>query len=620
MSPKFSLPVRLGLLVAGTLLPLIVFAGVIVYQHHNERREEAFARVLQLVRSTRFVLDSEVKSMTAGLQVLALSTALQRDDFENFRRNAEAFLSQFPESQSIVIADRDGRQVFDSRAAPSAVLPVRTTRTGAGEVFQTRRPAYSPLFAGSISKDLIITITVPVFRNGEVVYDLSFNPSLAEFQRIIDRQRPNEDWTFSFFDQNGVNFARVPNPEKTIGQRASPTLFAEMFKVPENKITTVSLEGVPLLTAFTRSDVTGWTVAAGISEATLTAPLWRQLMLTAGIGTVLLLIGLGFAVRLATRLARAEAMQALLVDELNHRVKNTLQTVQSIAAQTFRQAQDIPDALRKFEGRVVAMGRANGLLSEERWRNADMADLVESALEPFRSKEKERVHTSGPSLHVAAPSAVMISMMLHELATNAAKYGALSNDIGEVFIDWRPVGDGDARVQLSWRETGGPAVATPDAQGFWHHADPARTRGPARRQGRYRVRAVGPALHAGMSGALSADASLLFRGDLRLADHRFEPVGLAGQEIARRLRRAARDLQRIVGLETPAALAVEEIVGRGVEPRDDRRRRRRRRNQRQRQSRNDVDTFLAEGRHLGQHLEPLGPGDAQTPSWSRSSA
>ena len=235
--------------------------------------------------------------------------------------------------------------------APGTVLPVRTTRVGTGEVFKTRRPAYSPLFAGSISKDLIITITVPVFRNGEVVYDLSFNPSLAEFQRIIERQRPNEHWTFSFFDQNGVNFARVPNPEKTIGQRASPTLFAEMFKAPEAKVATVSLEGVPLLTAFARSDVTGWTVAAGIAEETLTAPLWRQLMLTAAIGTVLLLIGLAFAVRLATRLARAEAMHSLLVDELNHRVKNTLQTVQSIAAQTFRHAKDIPDALQKFDGR-----------------------------------------------------------------------------------------------------------------------------------------------------------------------------------------------------------------------------------------------------------------------------
>ncbi len=83
-------------------------------------------------------------------------------------------------------------------------------------------------------------------------------------------------------------------------------------------------------------------------------------------------------------------------------------------------------------GRVVAMGRANELLSEERWRNADMADLVDSALEPFRGKDRQRVHASGPNLSVAPQSAVMISMMLHELATNAAKYGALSNDAGEV--------------------------------------------------------------------------------------------------------------------------------------------------------------------------------------------
>ena len=467
MASKISLPVRLGVLVAGTLLPLIIFAGVIVYQNHVERRDDAFERVMQLVRSTRLILDSEVKAMTAGLQVLALSAALQRDDFEQFRRNAKSFLTQFPENQSIVIADRDGRQVFDTRAAPGGVLPARTSRAGTGEVFKTRKPAYSPLFAGSISKDLIITITVPVLRNGEVVYDLSFNPSLAEFQRIIERQRPNEHWTLSFFDQNGVNFARVPNPEKTIGQSASPTLFAEMFKASEAKVRTVSLEGVPLLTAFARSDMTGWTVAAGIAEETLTAPLWRQLMLTAALGTVLLLIGLGFAVRLATRLARAEGMHSLLVDELNHRVKNTLQTVQSIAGQTFRHAKDIPDALQKFDGRIVAMGRANELLSEERWRNADMAELVDSALEPFRGKDRQRVQDVGPNLPVAPQSAVMVSMMLHELATNAAKYGALSNDTGEVFVDWRELGAGSGRrVRLDWRETGGPSVAAPARKGF----------------------------------------------------------------------------------------------------------------------------------------------------------
>lgn len=467
MSPKVSLPLRLGVLVAGTLLPLIAFAGVIVYQNHAERREETSARVLQLVRSTRLVLDSEVRSITAGLQVLALSASLQRDDFESFRRDADAFLSQFPETQSIIIGDPGGRQVFDSRASAEKILPVRTTRIGTGEVFRTRRPAYSPLFVGSVSKQFIITVTVPVFRNGNVIYDLSFNPSLEAFQRIIERQAPSEHWTFALFDQNGINFARVPNPQSTIGQRASPTLFAEMFKVSEATVPTVSLEGVPLLTAFARSDVTNWTVAAGIAEETLTAPLMRQLMMTGAIGTVLLLIGLAFALRLATRLARAEAMQSLLVDELNHRVKNTLQTVQSIATQTFRRAHDIPDALKKFEGRIVTMGRANELLSEDRWRNADMAQLVESALEPFRAKDRERVHISGPNLPVAASSAVMISMMLHELATNAAKYGALSNDTGEVLVDWRVVDDGSGvRVRLSWRERGGPPVVAPERRGF----------------------------------------------------------------------------------------------------------------------------------------------------------
>lgn len=467
MTLKFSLPVRLGVLVAGTLLPLIAFAAVIIYLHHVENREAAFARVLELVRSTNLILDSEVQSMTAGLQVLALSGALERDDFEAFRRDARTFLQQYAEDQVIVIADRDGRQVFSSRSAPGEALPKRVAWAGAGDVFRTKRPTYSPLFRGSVVKDLIITINVPVFRNGDVVYDLSFNPRIADFQRIIEQQRPNDDWTFSFFDQNGVSFARMPNPEKTIGQRASPTLFAEMFKVPEAKVRTVSLEDVSLLTAFSRSSLTGWTVAAGISEDTLTAPLVRQLMLTAAIGSVLMLIGLGFAVRLATQLARAEAMQSLMVDELKHRVKNTLQTVQSIAAQTFRQAQDIPEALRRFEARLAAMGQANSLLSEEHWRNADMANLVQSALEPFIAKEKDRVQISGPRLPVAAPRALMISMILHELATNAAKYGALSNDSGKIAIDWHSTQDGgEPRVHLTWQESGGPAVAEPKRRGF----------------------------------------------------------------------------------------------------------------------------------------------------------
>jgi two-component sensor histidine kinase len=465
MLSKISLPVRLGLLVGGSILPLIVFSTVIVYRNYVENREAAFERVLEVVRSTRQILDSETQRIAAGMQVLAQTQALYRDDFEGFRRNAEAFLSQFPGGADIVIAERDGRQVFSTRAMAKDALPFRTSREGRDAVFRTGQPAYSPVFIGSISKAPIITITVPVFRDGKVIYDMSFNPPLSLFQQIIEQQRPGEAWTFSIFDQNGVNFARLPNPDKTIGQRASPTLFQEMFKTREAKVLTVSLEQVPLLTAFTRSSLSGWTVAAGVARATLTEPLLRQLMLTGGIGLVLLLVALAFAIVLAAQLARAEARHSLLVDELNHRVKNTLATVQSLATQTFRNAQDIPDALRRFDARIAAMGRANELLSEANWRNAEMHDIVRHALEPFQASGKERVNASGPAVQLAPHCAVMMAMMLHELATNAAKYGALSNDTGRVDIEWTGTDD-RGRLRMSWRELGGPPVTTNGRRGF----------------------------------------------------------------------------------------------------------------------------------------------------------
>ena len=467
MISKISLPWRLGLLVAGTALPLIVFAAAIVYQHHIERREEAFNRVLQLVRSTRLVLDSETQRVTAGLQVLGQSNAVQRGDFEAFRNNSRAFLSQYPDKATIVVGDREGRVLFNSDIASGEPLPEPAARPDRDEVFRTRRPAYSNLFIGPTSKAPIITVTVPVFRNNEVVYDISFNPPLESFQRIIERQRPGPDWTFSFFDRNGVSFARMPNPESTLGHRASPSLLAELFKSDEAKLPTISLEGVSLLTVFTRSDITGWAVAAGIAEETLTAPLVRRLAVTTIVGLGLLLLSLAFALRLATRLARAESIQSLLVAELNHRIRNVLTIVQSLAAQTFRTTQSLPDAGRKFNARLLALSRANNLLSEDNWQNAAMDDIIASVLEPFSVGERKRVHVSGPNAQLAPNCAMMMSMMLHELATNAAKYGALSNESGEVLIEWREIGGVKGRrLHLTWEERNGPRVLESDRTGF----------------------------------------------------------------------------------------------------------------------------------------------------------
>ena len=229
MRRSLSLRLRLAILVAGTILPLIGFAAAIVYQHYRQDQRDAFARVLQNTRSIQLVLDREMQGIVSGLTVLAGSDSLSRGDFEGFRSRAKAFLAQFPDAPSIVIGDRQGRQVFNSSRPPDEALPPRVRRESREHVFQTGKPVFSELFTGSVSNRPIVTVTVPVFRDGVVVYDLSFDPPLEIFQRIIEQQKPGEDWTLSIFDQQGVNFARVPNPQGTVGREASPSLFAVMF-------------------------------------------------------------------------------------------------------------------------------------------------------------------------------------------------------------------------------------------------------------------------------------------------------------------------------------------------------------------------------------------------------
>lgn len=464
MRRSLSLPLRLAILVAGTSLPLIGFSAAIVYQHYRQDQHEAFGRTLQFTRSIQLVLDREMQGIASGLTVLASSGSLARDDFESFRGRARAFLSQYPGTSSIVIGDRTGRQIFNSSIPAGAALPARTQRETRDEVFRTRRPAFSPVFVGSVSKKPIVTVTVPVFRGGDVVYDLSFNPPLEIFQRIIEQQKLNDDWTISIFDQKGINLARVPNPGTTTGARASPTLFAVMFTAPEGQARTVSLEGTPLLTAFVRSPLTGWTAAAGIAEKTLIAPAVRTFFLTGTIGIAMLAIGLGFAIRMARAIARAETLHELLINEVNHRVKNTLATVQSLSLQTFRNGANT-DAREKFDARLVSLGRAHDVLSAKKWEDANIEDVVKATMDPFASAAPDRIRISGPPVALSSRSVVMLSMVLHELATNATKYGALSTTRGLVAIEWLLAGGGD-KVELFWSESGGPPVQKPGRAGF----------------------------------------------------------------------------------------------------------------------------------------------------------
>ena len=456
---------RLVLLVAGTTLPLIVFAVGIIFHNYLQDRQEATERVLQAVRSIRLTLDSEMQRVTGGLQVLAMTDMLRNGDFEGFRRIALGFIEQYSKGGVLLVADRDGHMLFSSTTSDVASLPPRNNRDIVAQVFRTKRPQYSNLFLGAAKQTLIVTVEVPVFRDNEVIYDISFAPPIEMFQHLIEGQRPTEAWTLSLLDGNGVVFGRVPNPQDSFGKRATPSILSDMLHRDEAAKPTVSLDGVKLMSGFAHSKLTGWIVAAGISESSLAAPLWHDLAIASAIGAVLLLIGFAFAVRMATTIARGEMLHDLLIEELNHRVKNTLAILQAIAVQTFRSATH--SEREKFEGRLGALAEAHNLLSQERWQGSELVDVVKRVLQPYVLNNPERIKMFGPAVPLPPRLAVVLSMIVHEIATNAAKYGALSNDSGHVTLDWEVLeNDGTRKLRLIWTETGGPPVVAPVQRGF----------------------------------------------------------------------------------------------------------------------------------------------------------
>jgi PAS domain S-box-containing protein len=173
---------------------------------------------------------------------------------------------------------------------------------------------------------------------------------------------------------------------------------------------------------------------------------------------------IGFILTLTdiTERKRAEEHQTMLVAELNHRVKNILAVVQSVATQTVASSRSLDQFRGAFEGRVRAIALAHDILTQLRWGEVELEHLVARSLAPYRGGE--RVAWSGPPVRLAASSVVSLAMVLHELSTNAAKYGAFANEEGRVEIAWRRL-EAD-KAELTWTERGGPKVVGEPVPGF----------------------------------------------------------------------------------------------------------------------------------------------------------
>jgi two-component sensor histidine kinase len=504
----------LGLLFLIIAAPLSALAFFATDEVARADRNASRAALMASTKALEATIDREISRHRLLAEQLAQSRSLLDGDFAEFWREAKNAAALMPGTW-ISVVDPAGRMLVNTRREPGDVLPAHINSELVEKTLLTKQPQLSDLHVGAVSGGVIATLDVPVLRDGVSAYVISIVLDPARFQHLLEEQHFPDGWLTGLLDRQARFVARLPRGPFDVGSPA-PEAFRAVLKLsPEGLTESRSSEGIQHLGAHTQTD-DGWIVAAAMRASDLDAPLLsvqRRLAVAAGFCILLSgtlgwltsrklvrqterllrtaeglarekqidwqstgireydLVQLSFADTSAILSARnegrrhAEEHRQLLVDELNHRVRNTLTAVLSIAMQTFRGKAE-PEAAEAFQARLMALSRAHDILMHEHWEGADLSDIVKQATAPYRG-DGSRIRFEGPSIRLLPRSALALAMALHELCTNAVKYGALKADRGLVCIEWQPTNAaGVPGLRLRWEESGGPPVQEPTKQGF----------------------------------------------------------------------------------------------------------------------------------------------------------
>jgi two-component sensor histidine kinase/type II secretory pathway pseudopilin PulG len=283
--------------------------------------------------------------------------------------------------------------------------------------------------------------------------------------------------TVSVIRDDGLILVRRPLTADVAAMRLDDyELFTEhLRRAPEGTYDTISpADGERRIVRYRRLEGLPLIAIAGVSRDEALAN-WRRhsyqasALVLAGLVAIggLALVGMRHAAReeeALSELSRIRAHEQLLMREIDHRNKNLLMIIQSLVRQSALAASDKESLERSIVGRIQALAVAHDVLSEAKWQAADLRALAERELRPFAGSGL--VSVDGEPVRLPAKTAMTMAMVLHELATNATKYGALSSPEGRVEIAWRLSEDDPPHLKLSWTETGGPPVARPQAKGF----------------------------------------------------------------------------------------------------------------------------------------------------------
>ena len=512
-----SLTHRLLALTLVASLPGLVAVGYGAYDFRNTR----YAEVRAEARRNAQVVASEVGQIFDGIEGTLRAVAESAEAASNNDAACTDYVRRvrphIDPLTALLIVSPDGNMRCASE--PGLAVPNLANRDYFREAVEQKKFSIGAFISSRISGRDVIPLAIPIVRADKVEGVVVAGLNLEWLGQQLKLRGVQRGGAILIADRTGTVVSREPFPEKYVGKMLNNARISATTPGVED---IVGLDGIarvigylpPAVTPFglyvssgiahseafgpvdraLRNSITlfglgsavafllAWLVGEGIVRRPLmrmvaTAEAWRRGHDAARTGIVgrndeIGILGQTFdrlmdenAMREELR-ATAEERREILVHELAHRVKNTLATVQSIASLTFRNSQG-PEALRQFHDRLQALVRSHDLLTRKNWQHADLSEVAEAAIAPLKEERGHRFAISGPPVDLPPTTAVPMAMILHELCTNALKYGALSNENGRVSIAWTAKPDpGGTAVSLIWSERGGPAVQPPAEEGF----------------------------------------------------------------------------------------------------------------------------------------------------------
>lgn len=493
--PARSIEWHLGVLCILFALPILGFVAWVLWQYTGAERERLESQSWEILHKVAPSIERYLTAQSAMTELAGYSPPLQNERLADVERASRELASAL--DITIILRKPDGRRLVHT-GAEGAAAPLWSVRDEDAMVLKTRRPVVSGLFTDPLAGGPLVAITAPVLRPGEggVAYLLTFAFPPDRIARTVALDLASPNLIGLILDGAGRIVASNRPAAAPVGQ-AIPSV--SMYTSGEGgKFRAAWTNGKPMVAHYARLTGTDWVVVVGTMASTLEAPLRRFLLQLVGIGLALGLLSpalaftfgrritgafgelraaaatlgrgrpvepvqtqvsqvneVGAAIRAAAQEIEAgRERQILLNRELHHRVKNNLASVQAVVRASGRYASTVQDYRDALLQRIGSLSSTHDLLVAGGRAGLSLADLLKAELRPY-DDGVGRISMRGPKLDVPAEIALSVGMIVHELATNAAKYGALSSPAGRLSVTWREREEtGVHWLEMEWNELG----------------------------------------------------------------------------------------------------------------------------------------------------------------------